>query len=62
MYQEQVRELEEKVARGGGDSWTIEKGRMKVLLEEKTSQLEQTKHELDVLSDQHTYLRKEVSD
>ncbi|KAF4522420.1 hypothetical protein B566_EDAN007670 [Ephemera danica] len=57
--QEQLKELEEKVSRGGGESWHLEKNRLKAQIEEKVSDMEKTKHELDVLSDQLNYTRKE---
>jgi hypothetical protein len=48
------------VSRGGGDTWHLEKSRLKAQLDEKNSDMEKTKHEHEVLADQLNYTRKEV--
>ncbi|KAJ4435370.1 hypothetical protein ANN_17984, partial [Periplaneta americana] len=58
--QEKLKELEEKVSRSnGGDSWTLEKTRLKSILEDKTIEMDQMKKEAHMLSDQMEHIRKE---
>jgi predicted nucleic acid-binding Zn-ribbon protein len=52
--------MDEKLQRTCGDS--LDNKRLKALLDEKTSDFEKTKYELDVLNDQHCNLRKEADD
>ncbi|XP_059483839.1 myosin-11 isoform X7 [Neocloeon triangulifer] len=55
-----IRELEENLQRTGGDSMEIK--RLKAILDEKATENEITKHELDVMNDQHSILKKEADD
>ncbi|XP_065335876.1 uncharacterized protein LOC135936824 isoform X2 [Cloeon dipterum] len=55
-----VRDLEDKVQRSGGES--LDNKRLKAQLDEKTTDFDKTKHELDVMTDQNSNLRKEADD
>lgn len=62
IIQEKLKELEEKVSRGGGgDTWNLEKKHLKSLVDQKTSEIEQLHKETAVLNDQIDHLRKDVS-
>jgi hypothetical protein len=51
--------MDDKLQRNSGDS--VDNRRLKALLDEKVSDYDKTKYELDVLNDQHSNLKKEVS-
>lgn len=51
--------MDEKLQRTTGDS--MDNRRLKAQYDEKASDYEKTKYELDVLNDQHSNLKKEVS-
>jgi hypothetical protein len=51
--------MDEKLQRTSGDS--MDYRRLKASFDEKVSDYDKTKYELDVLNDQHSNLRKEVS-
>ncbi|CAB3375084.1 Hypothetical predicted protein [Cloeon dipterum] len=55
-----VRDLEDKVQRSGSES--LDMKRLKAQLDEKTTDFDKTKHELDVMTDQNSNLRKEADD
>jgi hypothetical protein len=59
FFQQIVREMDEKLQRTSGDS--MDYRRLKASFDEKVSDYDKTKYELDVLNDQHSNLRKEVS-
>ncbi|KAF5306044.1 hypothetical protein FQR65_LT00759 [Abscondita terminalis] len=59
IYFQEKLKLLEKSAQKGTDSFGLERGRLKTLIEEKASELEQSKKENDVLSDQLEYIRRE---
>ncbi|KAK4872284.1 hypothetical protein RN001_016408 [Aquatica leii] len=58
LLEETIKTLEKNVQKGT-DSFGLERGRLKTLLEEKVSDLEQSKKENDVLSDQLEHIRRE---
>lgn len=56
-----MKELEEKVSRNNGsEAWNQERTRLKTIIDEKNSEIEQLQKEAHVLSDQMDHLRKEV--
>jgi len=50
--------MEEMLQRNSSDN--LDNKRLKALLDEKSSEMDKTKYELDVLNDQHSNLKKEV--
>lgn len=60
-FQEQVKDLEMRLARAAGDTGSfIEKNRLKDILEDKNHQIDKLRRDEEILRDQLSYARREV--